>query len=195
MNKNIPRTIVKVLAAAYVATVVIVVCAASIHAATVTIPAYPAPPTAAQQQGKAHQTITAVAAEPAAQVLQPLWVADTAAVDKPGEIYTITGYCPCITCCGIWSADHPSRQGTDYQQLTASGTVPTAGRTAGADWATLPPGTVIEIEGYGRRVVEDKPADWVVDRYGGKIIDLYFDSHAEAAEEGRREVLVRRVSE
>lgn len=79
MNKHIARTakvVVKAAIAAYVATAVIVVCAASIHAAVVTIPAYPAPPTM-QQPGKGHHP----AAEPAE--LEP-----AAEVDKP--CYAIT---------------------------------------------------------------------------------------------------------
>ncbi len=73
------RTIAKAAIAAYVATATIVVCAASIHAATVTIPAYPAPPTI-QQPGKGHQA-SVVVTEP--QVMQPLWITDTTEVDKP----------------------------------------------------------------------------------------------------------------
>ncbi len=80
MNKRITR-IIKALAVAYVATAVIVVCTASIHAAAVTIPAYPAPPAAAEQPGKGHQAANQ-AEEP--QVMQPLWVVEpTAEVDKP----------------------------------------------------------------------------------------------------------------
>lgn len=66
------RTIAKALAAAYIAIAIIVVCGASIHAATVTIPAYPAPPAAvaAQQPGKGHQVVET---EPAAEVDKPYY--------------------------------------------------------------------------------------------------------------------------
>lgn len=37
-----------------------------------------------------------------------------------GEFKT-TAYCTCVKCCGIWSAEHPSRVGTDYVQRTKSG--------------------------------------------------------------------------
>ena len=36
-----------------------------------------------------------------------------------GEFKT-TAYCTCVKCCGIWSAEHPSRVGTDYVQRTKS---------------------------------------------------------------------------
>lgn len=162
------------------------VCLTTLHAATITMQAYPAP-LAAEQPGKGHQAIGRLP-DIVPQVLQPLWIADTTeVVDKPdtGEVYTITGYCPCITCCGIWSADHPSRQGTGFQQHTASGTIPAAGRTAGSDWSVLGPGTVVEIEGYGRRVIEDNG------NMTGKRIDLYFPTHEEARQFGRQELAVK----
>jgi 3D (Asp-Asp-Asp) domain-containing protein len=165
--------------------VAVALTATSVHAARVvqTYPFVPPEPAKEQQPDPVATTPTAAA------------VSDVeAATEAPGEIYTLTGYCPCVKCCGVWSAEHPSRVGTDYIQRTASGTVPTAGRTVGADWGTLPPGTVIEIEGYGRRVVEDKPAAFVVERYGGKIIDLYFDTHEEAAAAGKQEVMVKVVN-
>lgn len=49
-----------------------------------------------------------------------------------GEFKT-TAYCTCVKCCGIWSAEHPSRVGTDYVQRTKSGTIPTADRTVSVD--------------------------------------------------------------
>lgn len=38
---------------------------------------------------------------------------------------------------------------------TASGTVPTSGRTIAVDPRVIPLGTVIEIEGIGKRIAED----------------------------------------
>jgi len=92
--------------------------------------------------------------------------------------FVITGYCPCAKCCG--------KAGQD----TASGTKPTAGRTVGADWSVLPAGTEIFIEGLGYRTVEDKPADWIIDRYNGKIIDVFCNTHEEAKKIGRQVVKV-----
>ena len=98
--------------------------------------------------------------------------------------YTVTGYCTCPKCCGKWSAEHASRGGTGYTQRTASGTIPTEGVTVGGDWDKLPKGTTIYIDGIGERIVEDKTADWINERYEGKIIDLLCESHEEALQFG-----------
>lgn len=91
--------------------------------------------------------------------------------------FTITYYCSCEICCGEWSnPDNP---------LTASGEPAEAGTTVGADWDLLPAGTAIEIEGVGRRIVQDKPADWVIRRYKGKVIDVYCSSHEAALQGGK----------
>ena len=102
------------------------------------------------------------------------------------RMFTITGFCNCPICCGIWSAEHPSRQETDYVQLTASGTVPTEGKTVGADWSVLPLGTTINIDGVGMRTVEDKGAEWISERYDGMYIDVYFLNHAAAVNFGKQ---------
>ena len=96
--------------------------------------------------------------------------------------FTVTGYCPCKICCGEWTGS-----------LTASGTVPTPRRTCGADWNTLTPGMVIHIDGIDEYVVEDKPADWVCDKYDGKVIDVYFETHQEAETFGKHTLKVWEV--
>ena len=96
--------------------------------------------------------------------------------------FVVTAYCPCEICCGKWSdPDNP---------LTASGAPAIEGVTVGADWDTLPPGTVIYIEGVGQRTVQDKPAGWIVEKYGGHILDLYFAEHQDALEFGKQELKV-----
>ena len=104
-------------------------------------------------------------------------------------MFTLTAYCPCPLCCGVWSADHPSRVGTEYVQRTASGTIPEAGRTVGADTDMLPFGTVVLIDGH-EYVVEDTGAGAV----GKRLVDVYCDTHAETIAFGRRtaEVWVKR---
>ena len=95
--------------------------------------------------------------------------------------FTITGYCSCAKCCG--EANKP----------TKSGVMPKAAQTVGADLTLLPIGTHLYIEGIGYRVVEDKPADWIIDKYEGKIIDVFCDTHSEAKKVGRQVVKIYKV--
>jgi len=50
--------------------------------------------------------------------------------------------------------------------------------------------TEIYIEGIGERVVQDKPAGWIIKRYDGRILDLYFENHADAWNFGKQELEV-----
>lgn len=102
---------------------------------------------------------------------------ETSAPIELGEFKT-TAYCTCVKCCGIWSQDHPSRVGTDYVQKTASGTIPTAGRTVAVDTDVIPFGTVLIIDGH-EYVAEDTGG-----AVNGNVIDIYFDSHESACEYG-----------
>lgn len=83
--------------------------------------------------------------------------------------FETTAYCACSACCG------------KSDGITASGTRAAQGRTIAAP-STYDFGTEIEIDG-NIYVVEDR---------GGAIkdnrIDIYFDSHAEANNYGRRNV-------
>ena len=111
--------------------------------------------------------------------------------EEPGlvslGVFRITAYCPCVRCCGIWSAEHPSRIGTDFVQRTASGTIPTAGRTIAVDTSVIPFGTVIFIDGR----------EYVAEDRGGAIrgnrIDIFFNCHQEALNWGvqRIEVFIK----
>lgn len=84
--------------------------------------------------------------------------------------YTATAYCPCRECCGK----------TDG--ITASGVKATAGRTIAADISKLPYGSEVYIDGQ-KYTVEDKGG-----AIKGNRIDIYFDTHAEATEYGKRQV-------
>lgn len=130
---------------------------------------------------------------------QPSPVDDTPQepAEKPAEDYssldrleligtfTATAYCPCVKCCGIWSAEHPSRD-ADYVQRTSSGTIPEEGRTISADWDVLPKGSGVVINGH----------PYIVEDTGGAIkghrIDIYFESHEAALEFGVQKVDVYR---
>lgn len=91
--------------------------------------------------------------------------------------FTVTAYCPCVKCCGKWSAQHPSR-GADYVQMTTSGTIPEEGRTVAADWSVIPSGTKIEIDGHTYTVEDTGSA------VKGNHIDMFFEDHQKAIEWG-----------
>jgi 3D (Asp-Asp-Asp) domain-containing protein len=85
----------------------------------------------------------------------------------------ITAYCACVKCCGRWA-----------DGITASGTKPVEGSTAAMNG--VPFGSVVEIEGVGWRVIEDRMAARYSDR-----IDIYFDRHKDALQFGIRTNTVR----
>ena len=97
--------------------------------------------------------------------------------------FEATAYCPCEKCCGAWAKNRPS--GVVY---TASGEVAEEGITIAADWSVLPKGIVVEIDGVGTRIVQDKG-----EAIKGNRIDIYFQSHQEALEYGRQTVRLREV--
>lgn len=93
--------------------------------------------------------------------------------------YVLTAYCPCPICCGVYS--------NMTNPTTASGTTATAGRTIAADTSVLP---------FGTQVVIDGQVYTVEDRGGaikGNRIDVFFNSHQEAIEFGRRVATVYKV--
>lgn len=89
--------------------------------------------------------------------------------------FTATGYCSCAKCCG-------KTNGT-----TASGTKATAGRTVAMS-SKYAFGTKVEIKGVGTYTVEDRGG-----AINGNKIDIYFASHQEALNFGRRTVYLRVV--
>jgi 3D (Asp-Asp-Asp) domain-containing protein len=84
----------------------------------------------------------------------------------------ITAYCPCTRCCG------------KSDGITASGRPATAGRTAAMNGVQF--GTVVRIEGVGRRVVEDRLSK----RFDKGRLDIFMASHEEALHFGRRRARV-----
>lgn len=105
---------------------------------------------------------------------------ESTVTEEPTETITVrvTAYCSCPICCGTWSKDHPSRQGTDYEQHTTLGTVPVAGRTVAVDPEVIPLGSRIILDGH-EYTAEDTGSG-----VKGNHIDIYFDSHEEALEWG-----------
>lgn len=104
-------------------------------------------------------------------------------------VYKVTAYCACPKCCGIWSSLHPIRIGTDYVQRTASGTIPTPGKTIAADWSVLPNGTEIILEGLSY-TVEDTGSG-----VNGKHIDVFMDNHNDACVWGVKYIEIYKEAE
>lgn len=97
--------------------------------------------------------------------------------------YTITAYCGCEICCGEWSS----------VPVIGSGNVELI---EGVHCASpLPLGTVVDIEGVGTYEVQDNVADWIANKYGDKVIDIYFESHDDAVEFGKTVAKVTKMVE
>ena len=98
---------------------------------------------------------------------------EAAVVEAPATVrlFTVTAYCPCKLCCGRWA-----------DGITASG-VPAVGKIVAAP-PNIAFGTVLDIPGYGRCVVEDR---------GGAIkenrLDVLFSTHQAALKWGVQELL------
>ena len=50
----------------------------------------------------------------------------------------------------------------------------------------LPLGTKVIIDGLGTYEVQDRTADWIVERYDGKIIDIYVKRHEDIKKIGKQ---------
>lgn len=95
-----------------------------------------------------------------------------------GDVVTlnVSAYCGCQICTGKWSEFG----------LTASGKPPVAGRTVAADWSVLPFGTKLRVPGFGMLRVEDTGS-----AIKGYKLDIYMESHEEAKQFGRRNLVVK----
>ncbi len=102
-----------------------------------------------------------------------------------------TAYCPCGSCCS-WKLNKLGRPvvsaGRDRGKpkavgITASGKRAHPG-TLAADTRHYPLGTVIYVPGYGYGVVEDRGGDI----RGKKRLDLFFNTHREARNWGRKKI-------
>lgn len=116
-------------------------------------------------------TVTPAAREPVSEQPEPLT-----------QEYTITAYCPCQTCCGKYALNRPNgivygARGIRLQQGISMA-------------SALPFGTIVRIQGLGEYdgvfVCDDRPAKWIIQKYDSKIIDLYFETHEQAVEFGKR---------
>jgi 3D (Asp-Asp-Asp) domain-containing protein len=82
--------------------------------------------------------------------------------------FEVTAYCACERCCG------------KSDGITATGTKATAGRTLAVDPNEIPYGSVVVIGG-NEYIAEDCGGS-----VKGNVVDIYFDSHDEAAKYGRQ---------
>ena len=62
-------------------------------------------------------------------------------------MFRVSHYCLCIICCEIWSYQHPRNQWQGFVQRTASGTIPTVGRTIATDRREIAFGTEVFFDG------------------------------------------------
>jgi len=107
-----------------------------------------------------------------------------------------TGYCACGQCCGwerVWWApwrtvysSGPNKGKPKKVGITASGSKAHKG-TIAADRRYYPFGTVVYIPGYGYGRVEDTGRAI----QGAARIDLFYDSHQQALDWGRKKVPVQ----
>lgn len=114
---------------------------------------------------------------------------ETPLVEEPAEpepvllgSFRVTAYCSCEKCCGEWAKNRPN--GIVYG---AAGVELKAGVSCASP---LPLGTVVEVEGLGEYIVQDRPAQWVIDKYGENQIDIYFDNHEAASAFGLKQLNV-----
>jgi hypothetical protein len=91
--------------------------------------------------------------------------------------WKVTGYCSCSICCGKWAKNRPN--GKIYGRDGKTELIP--GVSVAAD---LPFGTKLIIGGR-QYIVHDKPAKWVIEKNGGRVVDLYCGSdHGKAWDVG-----------
>lgn len=90
----------------------------------------------------------------------------------------ISAYCPCEKCCGKWAKVLP--------RGTASGHIIKKGDKFIAAPKNIPFGTIIDVPGYGKATVLDRGG-----AIKGNKLDLYFESHKEALQWGRKQLTVK----
>lgn len=121
------------------------------------------------------------------EVVETVEVVETQEIEvvsvEPVELteFRVTAYCACEKCCGKWANLRPRDENGNPIVIGASGEVLATGISCASPY---PFGTEINLDGYGTVVVEDRTADWVVEKHGMNIVDIYFDNHQEALEFG-----------
>ena len=105
-------------------------------------------------------------------------------VEEPEPVkilYRVTAYCPCEMCCGEWAKNRPLDENGEPIVVGSWGVELVDGYSAASPMAF---GTQVELDGIGTVEIQDRTAQWVVDRFGENIIDLYMTDHKTASEFG-----------
>ena len=95
--------------------------------------------------------------------------------------FRVTAYCACSKCCGSYANNRPKDEAGNPIVVGAAGTQLVSGVSCASP---LPFGTQISLDGYGTVVVQDRTAQWVVNKHGTYIVDIYFSDHETARQFG-----------
>lgn len=103
------------------------------------------------------------------------------AFELPEELgtYRITFYCSCQECCGEWANKRPIDPSTGEAMVYGSEGVLLKPGYSCATSREFAAGTVLYVNGYGSVRVDDRPADWVLEKYDNRVIDIYLNDHDE----------------
>ena len=93
--------------------------------------------------------------------------------------FTITHYCPCEICCGVWAKSRPVDADGKEIVYTASGARAEEGVTIAVDPDVVPIGTQVRIDGHIYTAQDTGGA------IKGNKIDIYMESHEAACKGGR----------
>ena len=104
-------------------------------------------------------------------------------VEQERIIFRVTAYCSCYECCGKWALNRPRDENGHEIVRGASGERLIANYSCAS---TYPFGTKIEVDGFGTFEVHDRTAQWVVDKHGKNIIDVYVDNHEDIKKIGKQ---------
>ena len=111
---------------------------------------------------------------------EPIETVEVVEEVKPIE-FRVTAYCSCPICCGEWANNRPKDKNGNEIVVGASGDRLQPGVSVASP---LPFGSQIDLGELGTVVVHDKTADWIVEKHGTYIIDIYMDNHDVAKEFG-----------
>ena len=97
--------------------------------------------------------------------------------------FRVTAYCSCSKCCGNWANKREKDKNGKDIVVGATGNRLYSNYSCASP---LPFGTKIKLMDLGTFVVQDRTADWVVDKHGKYIVDIYTDNHQQAKNFGVR---------